>query len=391
MNGNNRLWRGIIIGIVVTFIVITATLGVVVASNYSHLGRFVKVVSLIKTQALEPVSMAELVDGAMKGMVEALKDPYSVYMEPKAYKHLETHIKGTYGGVGLLITMEKGNKLTVVSPFKGTPAHRAGIKAGDVIVKIDDRETVDMDIETAANLMKGHPGTQVTLWVQREGVDKLLKFEVTRDKIKIPSVNGQILEDYPEIAYINITMFNEHTGRELGELLAELKEKEFKGIILDLRNNPGGSLSAAIDVAGYFIPKGPVVYLVSKHETIPHNTEGRREKYPLVVLVNKGSASASEIVAGAIKDTNSGIIVGETTFGKGLVQTVFQLDGGAAVKLTTAKYLTPAKNDIHEKGIKPDVEVKLDPELESQILMHAPDTEKDAQLLKAIEILQKEI
>lgn len=380
--------KTVLIIIALFSILITGTLGFMVVTNLDGLGRAVQVLALIKSQSLADADMATLIEGATAGMVQALEDPYSAYLKPELYQDLQGNIKGTYGGVGLLITMDSEQRLTVVSPFKGTPAQRAGIISGDQILRIDDRDTSELDLEEAAALMQGEPGTEVVLLLYRQGQPT---WEVTlvREVIEIPTVEGQFLDGYPGIAYIAVTNFTDHTGAELGQLLTELKQEGLKGIVLDLRNNPGGSLPAALEVASFFVPEGPVVYIEAKgsSETL-RTVHPHRVELPLVVLVNGGSASASEIVAGAIKDTGSGQLVGETTFGKGLVQTVFPLTGGAAVKLTTAKYLTPGRHDIHEVGIVPDVEIKLTPEEQHEALVHAPAVDRDPQLAKALELLR---
>lgn len=386
-----RVLPGFVSTILVIAVLVTGIFGYVIVTDFLHLGRLLKVIGYIETQALDPVPIVELVDGAMQGMVEALDDPYSVYMKPKAYKELTAHIQGSYGGVGLLITV-KEKKLTVLSPFKGTPAHRAGIKAGDIITKIDGKSTAGLDLDEAADLMKGEPGTKVVLTVSREGAEEK-DYTIVREKISIPTVTGEMLEveDASGIGYINITMFSDTTGHDLEKVIADLKSQGLKALVLDLRNNPGGALRAAVHVAEMFVPPGPIVYIQGRDGTETYKADEKYLNLPLVVLVNKGSASASEIVSGAIKDTGVGTIVGETTFGKGLVQTVFRLDEGAAVKLTTAKYLTPNKNDINEKGIEPDVKVEMDPETEQQALLNAPNLEIDPQLQKAVEILKEKL
>jgi carboxyl-terminal processing protease len=387
--GNRYGFFKVLITIIALFsIVVTGTLGFMIITNLDGLGRAAQVFALIKSQSLTDADLATLIGGATAGMVQALDDPYSAYLEPELYQDLQGNIQGTYGGVGLLITMDTDQRLTVVSPFKGTPAQRAGIVSGDQILRIDDRDTSELDLEQAAALMQGEPGTQVVLLIYRQGQSP---WEVTlvREVIEIPTVEGQYLEDYPGIAYIAVTNFTEHTGAELGQLIIELQQQQLEGLVLDLRNNPGGSLPAALEVASFFIPQGPVVYIHGKGSSETLNTvHPHRIEVPLVVLVNGGSASASEIVAGAIKDTGAGKLVGETTFGKGLVQTVFPLTGGAAVKLTTAKYLTPGQHDIHEVGIHPDVEVELTPEQEREALAHAPAPERDPQLAEAVKLLQ---
>ncbi|MHB1127721.1 MAG: S41 family peptidase [Bacillota bacterium] len=385
-----RFWHGYVIGFASVLVLLFVGLLSMIGYNYQNIGRAVKVVSLIQGEALQPVDMAKLIEGGTKGAVESLGDPYSAYLEPRAYEQLQAHISGSYGGIGLLISAEEG-RITVVSPFKASPAHRAGIISGDEIVRIDTRDTSGMDLETAAALLKGKPATRVVLEILRKGEKTNRKFTLTREVIKLPSVEARFINDKKKLGYLSISNFTEATVKELERSLNQLQGQGLKGLVLDLRNNPGGSLQAAVQVAEKFVPKGPVVYTVDRSGTIPFMGRGGTMYLPLVVLVNVGSASASEIVAGAIKDTDSGTIVGETTFGKGLVQTVFMLDGGAAIKLTTAKYLTPAKKDINKKGIEPDFAVPLDPERASLLLLEDPDPQKDPQLRKAVEILEQKI
>lgn len=371
--------------------VLTTLILISLLVNAGNLGRVAKVVFLIKTQAIEPISTSELIEGGTAGLVAAMKDPYSTYLEPALYESLTESMKGTYGGVGLLVSMEADNRLIVVTPFRGTPAYRAGILSGDWIVKINGEDTTKLTLEEAANKMQGEPATTVTLSIWRESETSIKEFTVEREIIKVPSVEGMMLKKNKDIAYLSITQFGEQTGAELKKVLEELEPQGIKGIILDLRNNGGGLLPTALEVASQFIPKGPIVHIVDKNRTETFEAPGGNLNIPLVVLVNKGSASASEIVSGAIKDTKAGVLVGETTFGKGLVQTVFPLSGGAAVKLTTAKYLTPDKIDINKTGIKPNIIVELPRELEREIMLSSPNEQKDPQLLKAIEVLRKQI
>jgi carboxyl-terminal processing protease len=352
-------------------------------SNYKHIGTLVKVVRIIDREFIEPVNSAQLIDGAIGGIVKSLGDPYSIYMEPKMFTSLQKDLRGTFGGVGISVGVREQH-LTVIAPIKGTPAYRHGVKAGDVIYKIDDKEALEMDLEEAVSRIQGKEGTKVKLTMLRKGSRKPVEFNLTREVIVAPSVEGKIL-DKSEIAYVQLTQFKTNSGQELGKVLSELNNEGFKGIILDLRDNPGGDLDAAVAVSKYFVPKGPIVSIKYRN--------GQEDKYvsdteplgvPLVVLINENSASASEIVAGAIKDTKAGVLVGTKSFGKGVVQSIFPLDNGAGLKLTTAKYYTPSGHDIHKKGIKPDVEVKL-PKLQE-------DKEfKDTQLDKAIEIMKEKI
>jgi carboxyl-terminal processing protease len=382
LSGKKNLFLGMAAGV---FLVI-AFFATLIATDYAHLGRAFQLTFLIKSENVKPVDTLQLVDGAMKGMVEALKDPYAVYLEPKDFQSLEANVKGAYGGVGLYVGMSDDKKLTVMSPIKGTPAFKAGIKAGDIIAKIDGKATQGIDVDKAVSWMKGEAGTKVNVQIERNKEPKLLSFDLMREVISIPSVEGRILEENPEIAYMAISMFSEHTGKDLETAWNELKLKKPKALVLDLRNNPGGSLQAAVDVGGFFVPKGkPVVWLVEKHQEQAFPSSGNVIGLPLVLLINKGSASASEIVAGAIKDTKAGTIVGETSYGKGVVQSVFDLSGGSALKITTAQYLTPNKKDINKKGIVPDIVVKIPEKAKGQVVI--TDPKKDIQLQKAIEVL----
>ncbi|MDN5344657.1 MAG: carboxyl-terminal processing protease [Clostridia bacterium] len=384
------IWRQVKNGLLAFCVLVTLALGVGVATHFQEVEQLVKTYSLIRFQALEPVSTDKLMEGAIRGMVGALDDPYSTYLDAKTYHQLQESVTGSYGGVGLLITIdEKGKSIMVVSPFKGTPAQRAGIKSRDYIVAIDGRDTTGMDLETAANLMQGQPGTTIELTILPAGETNPRKVSLTREIIKVPTVDGKMLPGHAGIGYINITMFNEQTAGDLGRQLNDLRRQGMQKLVLDLRNNPGGSLPAAVDVASYFVAKGPVVYIADQKNTEALMARGYAQPLPLVVLVNKGSASAAEIVSGAIKDTGSGTLVGETTFGKGIVQTIFPLPGEAAVKITTHKYLTPGKHDINKKGITPDFTVPMDPQLEQQVLARAPDLERDLQLQKALTLLSK--
>lgn len=382
------IWRQIYNGLLAFCVLVTLTLALGVAAHFPEIEKGVKVYSLLRFQSLNYVNTDKLLEGAIKGMVDALDDPYSTYLDDETYSRLKESVSGTYGGIGLLITIDEKERLIVVSPFKGTPAQRAGIKSRDYIIAIDGQETTAMNLETAANLMQGEPGTTVELTVQTNGDGKTRKVTLERELIKIPTVEGKMLPGQEGIGYLSLTMFNEQTAPDLGQQLQELRRQGMERLILDLRNNPGGALPAAVDVASYFIPEGPIVYIVDQKKTEAMLARGYGQMMPLVVLVNKGSASAAEIVAGAIKDTKAGLLVGETTFGKGIVQTVFPLPGEAAVKFTTHKYLTPTKNDIHKKGITPDYQVPLDPQLELQVFTNAPDLEGDPQLQKALSLLR---
>ncbi|HWJ02898.1 MAG TPA: S41 family peptidase [Verrucomicrobiae bacterium] len=379
---------GILSVFVLFSVLVVGTIAGVVISNYDHLGRLAKVVGLIKADYIGTVTPTQLIDGAMKGIVDSLGDKYSVYLDPKENEHMNEVIEGRFGGVGIIISLKDEKRLVVLKPIKNSPADRAGIKANDMIVKIDDTETSTITQEQAISMMRGKEGTKVNLTVYRESDKKMHTLEVVRELINVPTVEAEMLPSNNDIGYINISQFSTDTGTELGKELTELLKKNPKGIILDLRYNHGGELNSAVKVASFFVPKGPVVYIVDKYgNTDEKQAVGNYLGIPLVVLVNEESASASEIVAGAILDKKTGTLVGTKTFGKGIVQTIYQLDGGSGVKLTTAKYLTPNKNDINLKGIEPDIKVEL---AKGQTVMQPPEAPKDYddQLNKAIEVLK---
>lgn len=383
----NRFWLGVAAGFLGAVLLAALIIGGMVATNYAGLGQVARTLYLVRTHALQPVPLTKLAEGAARGMVEALGDPYSTYLDPDSFEALTQHVKGEYGGLGMLIGHDAAKKLVVVSPFRGGPAHRAGVLPGDEIVAIDGQEASSLDLDVAARLIQGEPGTRVNVRFRRGPEGKVFDLTLVREVIKIPSVQSFPLEGYPEVGYVAVTMFHEGTAGEFRRAIEELQRGGIKGLVLDLRNNPGGSLDAAVEIAGYFTPPGPVVYIATRGGTVPYKSPVRSLGYPVVVLVNRGSASASEIVAGAIKDTGSGILVGERTFGKGLVQTLFEVEGGCGLRLTTAKYLTPTKRDIDAVGISPDVEVALDPGLETRVLAGYPDFSRDPQLREGVKLL----
>ncbi|WP_298199038.1 S41 family peptidase [Desulfosporosinus sp.] len=375
-----------VIFLVFSVLVTTLVSGVVIA-NVNNVGRLVHVVQLIRNDYLENVSTVQLVEGATKGIVEILGDPYSTYMNAQENQELFQMLEGKFGGIGIVLSLKDPKKLVVLRPIKNSPASRAGIQSGDVISKINDADTLGMEQDKAVGLMRGEPGTKVDIALYRESSNKTFTVSLTRENITVPTVDGQALPGHPDIAYVSITQFGSDTGTELKETFNTMNITKFKGLILDLRYNHGGELNAAVQVASYFIPEGPVVYIVDKQENVDTKmSTGTYLGMPMVVLVNEESASAAEIVAGAIKDKETASLVGVKTFGKGIVQTIFPLDGGTSVKLTTAKYLTPNKLDIHKKGIDPDVVVELGKGQQATITPQ--DTNFDAQLQKALQTLQ---
>ena len=328
---------------------------------YRNLDLFVEVLREIEKNYVEPVDPKKLIYGAIKGMVKTL-DPHSSFMTKDEYKELMIETKGKFTGVGIEITI-KDNFLTVVAPIEGTPAYKAGIKPGDKIIKIDDEPTKDMTLMDAVKRIRGPKGTKVKLTILREGVNKPLEFVITRDVIPIKSVKKYMLASH--IGYVRISSFQSNTTKELKQALRELEKRELKGLILDLRNNPGGLLNQAIEVSDVFLDSGIIVSTKGRKKNqnmIAYAHENLVErKYPIVVLVNGGTASAAEIVAGALQDNKRAIIVGTKTFGKGSVQTVIPLSDGSALRLTTARYYTPSGRCIQVTGIEPDIELPFIP------------------------------
>ena len=317
----------------------------------------------------------ELFYGAMKGMVAAWGDPYSRFVDPNELKQEEIDIEGEYGGLGLYLGSRDG-KILVVSPIEGTPADKAGLQPMDEIVKVDDDVVLGWNINDVVEKLRGKPGTNVTVWVRREGHDELLRFDMTRELIKIDSVNQKRLTN--DVAYIRITHFTQKTAEEMQRALNTALETKAKGLVLDLRNNPGGLLDASVAVSDYFLDGGDVVSIkgrVEKANEVYEAKPGVLFAGPVSVLINEGSASASEIVAGALKDRNRAVLVGEKSFGKGSVQTLFKLPDGSGLFVTIAKYYTPSGVTIDGVGIKPDIEVKG---------KYTGDLKDDAQLQRAL-------
>jgi len=330
---------------------------------------------------IAPLDHKKMVYGAISGMVNSLGDPYTVFFSPTENDLFNQDMKGSFGGIGAEIGFRDGF-LTVISPLKGSPAEKAGIVAGDVILKVDDKDVTGLSIDEAVMQIRGEKGTKVKLTILRKGEAKSKDIEVTRDIIVMNTVDWKMLDG--SIAYISINQFKEDTGQEFDRITDNVLLKEPKGIILDLRNNPGGFFNVAIDIASRFIDEGKVVVIQDQGNSKEKYAAlgGKRfDNIPLVVLINEGSASASEILAGALKDDNNVKLVGKKTFGKGLVQEMEKLKDGSAIKVTIARWMTPSGVDINHDGIKPDVEVDL---AESDL-----KDNKDPQLDKALELIKQ--
>ncbi len=329
-------------------------------SVYEQLQVFSDVLDIVKENYVQEVGDQELIEGAISGMLKTL-DPHSSYLNPDAYRELQVETKGSFGGIGIEITIRNG-VLTVVSPLEGTPAYALGIEAADQILQVDGEPTKEMTLMEAVKKMRGPKGTKVVLTIMREGFTKPKDFVITRATIAIKSVRTKTLE--PGYGYLRLSQFQSTTVKDLRQALDKLeKENEpMKGLILDLRNNPGGLLDQAVKVSDEFLNEGLIVYtggrLKSQDMRFEAHMNTRPHAYPVVILVNEGSASAAEIVAGALQDHKRAVVVGVKTFGKGSVQTVMPLRNGAALRLTTAIYYTPSGHSIQAKGIEPDIVVQ---------------------------------
>ena len=327
---------------------------------YKELELFSDAVSIIRSDYVEEAKSKDLIYGALKGMLSSL-DPYSQFMDPDTYNEMKVETEGEFGGIGIEITI-MDDLLTIISPIEGTPAYNVGLKPGDKIVKIDDEITKDLTLIEAVKRLRGKPGTDVNVTVLREKEKKLLDFTVTRSIIKLESIKrSEIIDEH--IGYVRLVEFQEKTRVDLEKSLRDLEKKGIKALILDLRNNPGGLLDASIEVADRFLEEDKVIVSTKgrvENQNYIFKAKGNRKHldYPLIVLINGGSASASEIVAGAIQDHKRGIVMGTKSFGKGSVQTVVPLPDGSAVRLTTSKYFTPSGRSIHGEGIEPDITVE---------------------------------
>lgn len=340
--------------------------------------RFLRAMSIVKNNFDGKADNKVLFDGAIEGMVHALDDPYSVYLDKEDFTKLSEMTEGSFGGIGIVFG-KRGDDYVVISALADHPGALAGIKSGDIILAVDGTETAKMNMTDVADKIRGKQGTEVVLRMRtKDGEEKEVK--VVRKDIKAPSVGGQLLPN-TKIGYIRITVFNEATGEDFKKTYEKLQAEGMEATILDLRGNPGGILDDGVAVAGMLVPKGPIVSLVYKNgDKYVENSSLEQVKYPLAVLVDHGTASAAEIVAGAVKDTKAGKLFGVKTFGKGSVQGVYRIDNDTAVKITTARYYTPSGVSIHNVGIEPDVKIEL------------PDNAvTDVQLEAAQDYLQQEL
>ncbi|MFH1784630.1 MAG: S41 family peptidase [bacterium] len=366
------------------------------SSVYEELKLFADVLMLVQKHYVEEVKPQKLIYGALHGMTKSL-DPYSQFMEPDLYKEMKIETSGEFSGLGIRIAIKDGY-LTVITPMPGTPAYSIGIMPGDRIIEIEGEETKDITLMEAVKKLRGPKGSQVTIGIMREGEKELIDYTITRDTIEIISVSHKMLPN--NIGYVRLAEFSEKTTEGLEKALKDLEENNMRAIILDLRNNPGGLLNVAVDVCKKFIADEKLVVYVEgrdKNDSKQFFADKLRShpEMPMVVMVNEGSASASEIVAGAVQDHKAGVILGTQSFGKGSVQTVIPLSDGSGLRLTTAKYFTPSGRSIHEKGITPDIEVEISKESKEQLMKmleglpmdEGKDKVEDTQLKRAIDIL----
>lgn len=330
------------------------------AADYQELQLFTDVLTIVKRSYVEDVTIKDLVYGAIDGMLASL-DPHSGFMSPDIYKEMKIDTRGEFGGLGIEISARDG-VLTIVSPIEDTPASRAGLEAGDHILKIEEEYTKDMEIMEAVHLMRGKPGTSVTITIMRPGFEKPQPFTLKREVIKVKSVKSKNLEN--GFGYVRLAQFQERSGEDLNNALDKLRKDNdgsLRGLVLDLRNNPGGLLDQAVEVSDKFLTEGLIVYTQGREDDAQMEFSamhsGTEADYPMVVLINGGSASASEIVAGALQDHGRAVIMGTQSFGKGSVQTIIPLSDESGLRLTTAKYYTPNGTSIQARGIVPDIEV----------------------------------
>ena len=352
---------------------------------YNKIDLFGEVLEKVKDEYVDEIDQADVIDSAINGVLQSL-DPYSVYMSPELFKNMQTDTKGEFGGLGIEISMEAG-VIKVISPIDDTPASEAGIKAGDYIVKIGDEQVQGKSLMEAVKLMRGPVGSSIKLTVRRKGKKKALEFNIVREIIEVKSVDAKIIGKKSEIAYLRLKSFNENSDKQLFKKIKDIEKKNNPiGYIVDVRNNPGGLLNQAVSITDFFLNDGEIVSTKGRkisetRKFFARQGDGIKGK-PIIVLINSGSASASEILAGALKDHKRAIILGETSYGKGSVQTIIPLKNGGGIRLTVSKYYLPSGQSISEVGVSPDIEIE---EKEKNFVIN---TETDNQLNYAINLFQ---
>lgn len=378
-----KLFKGLSLVFAVVGVVAASAVLFILITNFTAVTTFFSVLGLVNTQSLYESDAARLINGATSGVVASLDDPYSRYLDQQTWQDLQIKLEAKFGGIGVYVLQDDEGRQIIVAPIKGTPAYEAGVQNGDVIVGINGESIMSLSQDEVVHLMRGEPGTQLLLTVFRESDGQTHDFKIIREIINVPSVEAKKLDEVPGIGYIKLNQFHALSAREMADSVNLLtREEKVKGLILDLRNNGGGEFDSSIAIASLFLENGAKVVSAKDNygkETI-HEAFGQSVDTPLVVLVNGNSASASEILAGSLQDHKRALLVGEKTFGKGLVQTIFQLPDGGALQLTTQKYFTPNGTDINKIGITPDYVVEM-----------TADDKQDRQLQKAIELLKKQI
>lgn len=379
----NKILKTIIAVLLIAIISSISTLGLIYYAlgfneqGFSNLMRFITAYRFIETKYVNDTDDVKLIDGAIDGMVKSLNDPHSNYLSPKMYKTLMEQTEGSFAGIGVVMGMDNEQKIHIVGIMENSPGQKAGLQEGDEILAVDGVAVTQMAFDEVAAHVRGQAGTDVVLTIMRDNANQ--DITITRDNIKLKTVGHKMLDN--NIGYIQIVSFSEDTANEFNEAYNDLKNQGMKALVLDLRNNPGGLLTTCVEIAKKLVPKGEIVSIVDKQgnkETYSSSLEA--PEYPLVVLINKNSASASEILSGAIQDTKAGTIIGNTSYGKGSVQTILPMFEDDAVKLTIAKYYTPSGRSIDGTGITPDIEINLDENATS-----------DTQLDKALEVLKAQL
>lgn len=379
----NKILKTIIAVLLIAIISSISTLGLIYYAlgfneqGFSNLMRFITAYRFIETKYVNDTDDVKLIDGAIDGMVKSLNDPHSNYLSPKMYKTLMEQTEGSFAGIGVIMGMDNEQKIHIVGIMENSPGQKAGLQEGDEILAVDGVPVTQMAFDEVAAHVRGQAGTDVVLTIMRDNANQ--DITITRDNIKLKTVGHKMLDN--NIGYIQIVSFSEDTANEFNEAYNDLKNQGMKALVLDLRNNPGGLLTTCVEIAKKLVPKGEIVSIVDKQgnkETYSSSLEA--PEYPLVVLINKNSASASEILSGAIQDTKAGTIIGNTSYGKGSVQTILPMFEDDAVKLTIAKYYTPSGRSIDGIGITPDIEINLD-----------ENATTDTQLDKALEVLKTQL
>ena len=358
--------------------------------DFVNVKKYREVYNLLRKYFYEEVDENVLLEGSIAGMANSLQDPYTVYFTKDQMALFMERSRGSYVGIGVTVNMPEDGILTVVEPFEDSPAIEAGIKMGDKIVKVDGEDvTTIRDSDMIVSMIKGEENTTVEITVYRPSEERYIDFEITRKTIKIVNVTSEMLQN--NIGYIRISMFDGECAHYFGMHLNQLLDKGMEGLIIDVRDNPGGDLNEVVAIADRLVPEGLIVYMEDRAGNRMEKTSDKTElNKPIAILINEYSASASEILAGAVKDHKKGTLVGQKTFGKGLVQNVVELDDGSGLKLTTATYFTPAGINIHKKGIEPDIKVELDEESRLLPVSQLPK-EEDKQLQEAIKVIKSKL